>query len=242
MRTRETPRVFDCKLPLGRKNLVVGGCSFTYNISDTDSSHWPYYVRDRLGFEQVYDCSLPGAGNYHIGSSIQWAVETEDFDPADTFVIVMWSGNYRFSGIGSPAKNPSETWSYNYTDSAVYYTDKTAAAHKSYASIAVENYLYISSLWNYLSNKGIPFMFLDYLDRSIANRSFNEFDIKGYLPEHLQARYKSFFSPVETIYSYAVKNDLLYTDDFHPDMAGHLAWTDHCLVPYIQAHRVILRV
>jgi hypothetical protein len=74
------------------KNLIVGGCSFTYNNHETSAVTWPYYLRDLGGFEQVLDCSLPGAGNSHIADSLQWALEVDRPEPADSLVIVMWSG------------------------------------------------------------------------------------------------------------------------------------------------------
>ena len=86
---------FDTVHDFGIKNLIVSGCSFTYNNHETSASTWPYYLKDLGGFDQVLDCSMPGAGNYHIASSLQWAIEMQNPDPTNSLVIVMWSGNDR---------------------------------------------------------------------------------------------------------------------------------------------------
>lgn len=228
---------------LHQPNLIVGGCSFTYNYSTTDSSAWPSYLRDRCGFEQLFDCSQAGAGNYHISNAIQWCIEEQDPDPSKTFVVVMWSGYNRDSVIAKAnALDEVEcipNLKYNYNNQSVYlrYGDLGQLKElKSNESRAVENYLYVSSLYNYLQNRKIPFVFLDFLDRSLPNRT-NEFDIGLYLPAKLQQRYHNMFAPVRNLYEYALHNDMLSSDDFHPSPIGPL-WTDEVLVPYLIANGV----
>ena len=231
MKLLDTPKL-SLTSSLCRSNLIVGGCSFTYNFSDTDSSAWPCYLRDRCGFKKLLDCSVPGAGNYHISSAVQWCIEEQDPDPSDTVVVVMWSGNNRDSVISKPGLETQHHWKYNYTDQAMFFQHDNMGQLKSNESRAVENYLYVSSLYNYLQNRSIPFVFLDFIDRSIPNRS-NDVAVDSYLPVKLQQRYRSMFAPVRNFYEYALRNDMLNSDDFHPNNLCHLKWTDEVLVPYM---------
>ncbi len=36
-------------------------------------------------------------------------------------------------------------------------------------------------------------------------------------------------------YTWALKNDLLWTDDFHPSPDGHFSWTKYVLLPHLQS-------
>lgn len=231
MKTQKIPRSFGHVADLGRSNLIVGGCSFTYNVSDNHASSWPYYLRDRLNFTKVYDCSMLGAGNYHIMTAVQWCIENTQLDPSNTAVIVMWSGNDRDGEIVDAA---ATTWGYHYTEQVGFATNNDCVVTKSRSSRAVENYLYLVGLSTYLKSKQIPAIFLQYLNPNMPSRT-NDFDIRSYLPRTLAEQYSRLFAPVETIYEYCIRRDLLGDDDFHPTPDGHLQWTDQRLVPYIQS-------
>ena len=77
-------------------------------------------------------------------------------------------------------------------------------------------------------------MFLDYLDRSLPSLTV-DFDIVPYLPAELAQRYRSWFAPVDNIYAWCLRQDLLAHDDFHPSPDGHLTWTDRVLIPYLDS-------
>jgi len=235
MKIRSTPRAFDVVNNLGYKNLVVGGCSFTYNISDTDSSSWPYYTRDKCGFDQVYDCSVEAAGNYQILTSVMYTLEEQDLDPLNTMIIVMWSGYNRDSKIVSDYVKSNSGPIYNYTDQ-VFSVATTGQNHqKNQQSQALENYIYVTALYNYLKNQRYQFVFLDFVDPKIPNRG-NTFDITEFLPKKLKKKFSKMFSNIENFYTYCVKHDLLQQDDFHPTMQGHLEWTHNVLVPALPAN------
>jgi hypothetical protein len=228
MKIRNTPRVFDTINNLGYKNLLVGGCSFTYNISNTDSSSWPYYIRDKCGFDEVYDCSVQGAGNYQIMTSVIHALETTKLDPKDTLIIVMWSGYGRDGVIvgGDVTEHPD--YVYNYTNHVKCII--TDYKNKTLHSRAIENYIYIVLLWEYLKSKGYSTVFLNFVEPGMPVRD-TTFDITKFLPQDLANRFKMMFSPVENFYKYCVKNNLLQEDDFHPTMQGHLRWAHNVLAP-----------
>lgn len=239
---------FDTIFDFGIKNLVVSGCSFTYNNHDTAAVTWPYCLRDLGGFEQVFDTSMPGVGNYHIANSLIWSLELEPMDTRDSLVIVMWSGNDRDDYI-TPSSNINHyPFEYRYTAdvmSAMAGAANTRArgntkrsareffAVKTPESKAVENYLYIAQTWNYLQNQGYRTVFLNYLDPAIPSRT-SHFDIRPYLPARLQKNLDHMMSDIQDPYSFSIRRDLLWDDDLHPSPDGHLSWTREVLVPQLK--------
>lgn len=250
MKTRSLAKTFACIENLGYKNLLVGGCSFTYNNSDEHIVTWPYYLRDLCDFDRVLDCSLPGAGNCHISQSIMWEIESNNFDPSETLVIIMWSGFQRDDIIIGSDQLNNYPFAFNYTENTASgitggingsgNIQNTSLSNlkeiKSSESRAIENFLYINSLYNFLQNKNFNFLFLNYLDYSLPNRSGEE-NVVEHLPNHICDTYQQLIcNKVENIYKFCLKNDLLSDDDFHPSPAGHLSWTRTHLVPYLLAH------
>jgi hypothetical protein len=252
MKTRQIPKQFETDTNLGYKNLLVSGCSFTYNNSENSAVTWPYYLKDLAGIDQVYDCSLPGAGNYHICHSTIWALETNNFDPKDTLVIIMWSSHNRDDAIISANSLNTFPMKFSYNNSVVsgisggnHPEGKGNAQNQSIKDIdqiktiesrTVENYLYVSMLYHYLSQRQYKFLFLDYLDRSIPNRGY-DFEIRNYLDDSLKSKYHDMVEySVENLYRFAIKNDLLDADDFHPSPKGHLLWTKKYLLPFLKSN------
>lgn len=250
MKTRNLEKSFDCIQDLGYQNLLVGGCSFTYNNSDEHIVTWPYYLRDLCDFDHVFDCSLPGAGNYHISQSIMWEIESNNFNPAETLIIIMWSGFKRDDAIIDSNLLNNFPFTYNYTENTVSGITGgiTSSSNvqdsslrnlkdiKSSESRAIENFLYINSLYNFLQNKNFNFLFLNYIDYDLPNLSGEE-NVVEHLPSHIRNRYQNLTcNEVENIYKFCLKNDLLDDDDFHPSPYGHLVWTKKHLVPYLLAH------
>jgi len=249
MKPSEVPKQFDTIINLGYKNLIVSGCSFTYNKHNSFPSSWPHYLRDFGGFDQVTDLALPGAGNYHIATSMQWHLENNHFDVNDTLVVVMWSGNDRDDEIISHEHLNDYPYKFNYDSTVVSAISGGSAArskgnlskdfwntmqdYKTHKSRAVENYLYISGLYHYLRSNQYKFLFLNYLDVSIPSRTVN-FDIGEHLPKNLKSKLNSMVNTkVENIYKWCVKRDMLYKDNFHPSSDGHLHWTREILLPFL---------
>lgn len=73
------------------KNLLVNGCSFTDNKLNTWATKLSQY-HNRLSYCNI---AASGAGNEYICNSTIHHLESADLDPADTLVIVMWSGTGR---------------------------------------------------------------------------------------------------------------------------------------------------
>jgi hypothetical protein len=240
---------FETVHDFGIQNLIVSGCSFTYNNHETSAVAWPYYLRDLGGFEQVLDCSLPGAGNNHIANSLQWAIEVDKPAPDSSLVIVMWSGCDRDDYICSDSNdNKQYPFSFKYTNSVISGICggsspqskgntiaglKDLAQTKTLESRSIENYLYINGLWHYLKNLEYRFIFLNFLDGNLPSRTYH-FDITKHLPIAPKNQYNSMLTKITDPHTWALKNDLLIDDDFHPSPAGHLDWTQKVLLPKLQ--------
>jgi hypothetical protein len=236
---------------LRAKNLTVSGCSFTQgSYLDGVPCGWLEFIGRKLNSDNLVNCALAGAGNYHIGQSIKWTIEVNEPDPAETFIIVMWSGMDRDDEIIMRSEL-TDTYSSKYYFTPEVATGITGGAHefnmtnmnnlalknlrtsKSLESRSIENYLYISSLYYYLKAKGYQFVFLNFVDPSLPSRTMN-FDIKKYLPENLVKNLDQFIDPtIETIHTWCVKHDLLADDDFHPGRDGYKSWVDNVLFPYL---------
>ena len=231
----------------GFKNLIVSGCSFTYNNHDSFSATWPYYLRDLGGFDQLLDCSLPGAGNSHIANSLQWALENDRPDPLDSLIVVMWSGCDRDDYI-CPTSNANNSYpfTFKYSESVISGISggamgtgniksglKELGQTKTLESRSIENYLLINGLWHYLTCRGYKFIFLNFLDGNLPSRT-RHFDITNYLPKEIADRYRSLITNIPTPYTWALKHDLLEQDLAHPTPDGHLDWTKQVLLPYLQ--------
>ena len=74
------------------KNLVVSGCSFT-------SAKFGWQQQTFAAIQTKFDINLQlanlakaGAGNFYIADSLTYFLSKNNFDPAETLVIVMWSG------------------------------------------------------------------------------------------------------------------------------------------------------
>ena len=234
---------------LGYKNLIVSGCSFTHNSSNEYCVSWPYYLRDMAGFKTVLDTSMPGAGNYHIANSLQWAIENDMPDPKESLVIVMWSGNDRDDFIIPRLGFTNGPHKFHYsTKSGTAITGGAAGISnlwpelaekmkrftelKTKESRAIENYLIINATKHYLENKGFSYYFLDYIDREVPNRTL-DFSIEPYLPKPLANSLNDSKLKVENLYVYSLKHEFLSDDDFHPVSEGHYQWVKNCLLPAI---------
>jgi hypothetical protein len=248
----EIKKQFDTVYDFGVKNLIVSGCSFTYNNHDNFAVTWPYYLRDLGNFTEVLDCSLVGAGNQHISNSLMWALTMDQPNPKDSLIVVMWSGCDRDDYI-CPTSPATEQYpfKFNYSDTVctgitgginddntirtrcASQALKDLAATKTHESRAIENYLYIANTWNCLKNLGYKFIFLNFLDASLPSRT-RHFEIKKYLPNFVNQNLNQMIESITDPYTHALKNNLLDNDDLHPSPNGHLDWAKRVLIPHLK--------
>ena len=159
----------------------------------------------------------------------------------DSLVVVMWSGCDRDDYICPEenikpyqfkfnySKNIASSISGNNISDALLGLSQTKNLH----SRAIENYLYINGLWNYLKNSGYQFIFLNFLDGNLPSRT-GHFDITKHLPTVIKHQYNTMLTKIIDPYTWALKNNLLTDDDFHPSPDGHLDWTRKMLLPKLQ--------
>jgi hypothetical protein len=75
------------------KNLVVNGCSFTRDQTNTNT--WATHLRNTIEPKIYQNLACSGAGNFYICNSTIDYLSSSNLDPAETMVIVMWSGSGR---------------------------------------------------------------------------------------------------------------------------------------------------
>jgi hypothetical protein len=222
------------------KNLLVSGCSFTFNNSEEHACSWPYYLKDLAGFDQVYDCSQSGAGNNHIFNSIVNEVElNKNITPDSTLIAVMWSGLGRTDVVATTEITKSWHTMSNYhfdhkfSTLSLFDTDtkqnaiETLCYHyrrliDSEAQI-YESMLKVIGLYNYLKNKNFNFVFLNYMDPVK--------DLKS-ISTPLTDTFTCLLDPVMYLGTYATNTNKLEPDG-HPSPDGYLGWTQTQLIPYL---------
>ena len=80
------------------KYLVVSGCSFTHNNHQESHCVWANTLAVWTNMT-INNLAIPGAGNTHIKNSVILHLEKNKPNPADTLVLVMWSGPERIDWI-----------------------------------------------------------------------------------------------------------------------------------------------
>ncbi len=237
---RSLDKAFPAEFNTQFKNLLVSGCSFTFNNSEKHVCAWPYTLCNLANFENVYDCSQSGAGTNHIFNSIVNEVETSTLDLADTLIIVMWSGLTRTDVIAT--SDITRKWHdmSNYDFDKGFSTlslfneshgdtvvDDLCKIYKRVVSVDAQVYesaLKILALDSYLSQKGANFIFLTGWDLS---------DDLQYINSELVSKVKGTFTPLHILFDYARETKQI--EYGHPNPEAHLGWTKKFLLPYVKS-------
>jgi len=228
------------------KNVLVSGCSFTFNPSSTEQQTWPYYLRDLCGFEEVYDASQMGAGTNHIFNSIINEIETnKNINSESTLVVIMWSSLQRTDVIATTdiTKDYHRSSNYNFdnTFSTLSIFNKAMESRhgklqedlcKIYKRVVsptaqiYESILKILALRSYLIEKNFSFVFTNFYDpiwefeliqSTLTSKVSQYFDIKN-----KQHNLGDFFR---------ITNQLALPIDAHPTPECHHRWTKEVLIP-----------
>ncbi len=226
-------------------NLLVSGCSFTDNISMSETVTWPWYLKTLMGFRTVYDCSQSGAGNGHVFNSIVNEIENNSaITSNNTMTVIMWSGWSRADVIGHTAVtatiHPISNYEFsdNFATLSLYRQprDTGLPAEKLCAQYArvvdpeaqiYDTCLKIIALKNYLENKKMPHVFLSW--KNIEN------EFKFVSDPHVLSmgeQIADYMAPIVTLDDYAASKHLRAPDG-HPDTEAHLRWSRHVLMPYL---------
>jgi hypothetical protein len=241
------------------KKLLVNGCSYTWNNSESTAVTWPYYLRDMAGFDQVYDCSQGGSGSSHIFHSTINEIETnQNISPEDTLIVINWSGLHRVDVISQ--KN-TDIWidatnhAYNfYLDNRYCYFDNfiTLPFFRPYQKsktllddLVVQFYKIVSddgqiiasatqilALFEYLKNKKYTTVFL-YFETTLKK------ELAMIKNDFLSNAVISKIADVKSIGEYANEKLLRIPGDGHPSPDAHLGWTKEHLIPYLESNNLI---
>lgn len=225
-------------------NLVVSGCSFTLWIYET----WPDYLKNLLPNTVLHQLAHPGAGNYYIRKSVINHITANSLDPADTLVLVMWSGISRRdievsrNFIDFNLYNKKDTKNIgtsffissggelggwrgspiveDYYESLYKMTDK-----KIHLSNTLDN---ISMLESFLIHKRIKYYFMSYTDNFVSKHEWEGDDYSAYYcdPEYCHDELINknwiFLDDARTsLYNFAKTAKMLSDDDFHPTTEAH---------------------
>ena len=228
-------------------NLLVSGCSFTWNNSESAICSWPYYLRDLVGFKQIFDCSQSGAGTNHIFNSVVNEIETNPaINPESTLIIIMWSGltrtdviahkdvtaeyhhmsNYNFNDKFSTLSLPNNVGNFRYP------VDQLAKTYKLFVDTDAQIYesmLKILALESYLQNKKFKFLFTSWMNPRPELVRINS---------PLGTRVFSLLDSITYLDEYASYNGQKQRDG-HPTPDGYLEWTRNHLIPYLTDQKFI---
>jgi len=234
-RTRNLKRKFPAVAQLSKKNILVNGCSFTFNNSDIAATAWPYYIKDYTNADDVYDCSQPGAGSNHIFSSTICELESNNkINPDNTFIIIMWSSLSRVDLIANTEL--VNNWHTNYyTYNSHLATASLSALSKKHHVLKDLSQLYfraidtesqiiescsrIIALSSYLEKRNYSYLFTSWKDPV-------EIDDKLPLYEHA----RELITPITSLGKYAGARVEL---DDHPTQQAHQDWAKNILLPYL---------
>lgn len=242
-RLRSINRAFSPITKLPYKNLLVSGCSFTYNNSNEHVVTWPYYLRDLADINQVFDCSQSGAGNSHVFNSIINEIETnKNITPTDTLVIVMLSGFSRTDVIASV--DFSNRWhgydSFKFNNRFATLSIMADPADPNEPNIVelcnkykrvvdidaqiLETCFRVLALDAYLKSKEFDYVLTSWKDIKKEGIDLNLID-----------SIRDVLHPIKSLGDYANESRQLESDG-HPTPTAHLTWTKECLIPYLTAN------
>jgi hypothetical protein len=157
----------------------------------------------------------------------------------------MWSGNDRDDFICTKESLNDYPMRYEYCDGVaeaisggsspisqgnIKFDWQSMRSQKNKQSRAIENYLEIRALRDFLDLQKYRYVFLNYLDTRLPSRT-SDFSIDRYLPKEVRQEYLDMFLKAETIYQWALKKNMLLDDDLHPTPDAHLSWTREILIP-----------
>jgi hypothetical protein len=240
------------------QHLVVSGCSFTSNLFVPDNSPfaWPNMISYWSGMT-IDNLAIPGAGNNHIARSIILHLEKTKPDPEKTLVLAMWSGPARIDWITEKSLSQfakEYPFAYQYTE----HTELSLGGHwwnsraspvikaiREYAklqdqnSFAVDSWLAMTQLSDYLTTRGYTFYYTSYF-------SYNNVDAQN---DALNYNYRAALARAgltldkqpwiqlaenDHYGDWSRLNNRLTEDNYHPGKDANIIWTRDVLLPALQ--------
>jgi hypothetical protein len=246
------------------KNLVVSGCSFTHEPHNQWYPFaWPSILAETTGM-QVHNLAVPGAGNDHIGKSLILFLERNEFNPADTLVMAMWSGIGRIDWITDASLSNFKdqypftykydefneltlggNWWNNPNPSMLLKTLVNYSKFQSDHSLALHSWVSMRNLSDYLDINGFTYYYTSFVN-------YNNMNIRG------DALTVNFFRELETLNlkfnsehwlpladadyygDWSRDRNFLDADGFHPRYPkAPEGWVNQVLIPCLTAENIL---
>lgn len=244
-KTRNLPYDFPATHSAKHDNLLVSGCSFTYNNSDKHVCTWPYYLRNHANYKQVFDCSQSGAGSNHIFNSTVNEIETNrNINSDNTLVIIMWSGLTRTDVVATQEITKDWHSMSNYCFDEKFSTlsifnqpigkdlDTLCKIYKTYVDTDAQIYeslIKIIALKNYLENKEFDYVFTSFQDPLLELSRVNS---------SMTIRTWNSIKEIDYLREYALSTNRLDMTD-HPTPECHAQWTREKLIAELEQKQFI---
>jgi hypothetical protein len=245
--------------------LIVSGCSFTH---EPDNEWKPFSWANTFGEMTgmaVTNLAIPGAGNMHIANSLILYLEKNKPAKDTTLILAMWTGPIRFDWITSSALSNFKDvypFSYNYDEqnelvlagnwlgsnnkTHLHKTITEYSKYQSESSLALQSWLAMSSLTNYLKQNNYKFYFTSYLNYKTNKLEQDALPIDFFAELRnigLDLDYTNWIPLQDDEYygDWARINNVLDTyDNFHPKYPQATeGWTKQILIPYMEQANVI---
>lgn len=234
------------------KNLIVSGCSYTYNNSDS-SYAWANLLADWAGLT-VVNLAVPGAGNTHIANSIILYLEQHRPDPADTLVMAMWSGPDRADFIVDSTRHIEKyNVPFSYDNHSEFYMvgslhwDAPVTQNNEFnlhylnlqskKSLALQSWLNFNNLTNYLKVNGYEYRYTTFRD-ILYNQGRGAFSLIDELDLKLDLTNWILCDERTSLDGYAIYNNQLLADS-HPAREAQEGWTKELLIPKLLAQGLV---
>jgi hypothetical protein len=232
-------------------NLLVAGCSYTWNNSEDTAVTWPYYLRDIAGFDQVFDCSQSGTGaNLSFSSVVNELESNQNLTPQNTLVIIMWSELTRtdiiapFDLVDQVSNMETHVFDADRQLSALslFNTQPEWSKHSEIEKLRKQHILLISdqakvfdsllkiiATHNYLQNRKFKSVFLRWEPWNRAELINNP----------LVQKVQNLISPVESLGAYTNRSGTRIPNDGHPTPDSQLNWSKDVLIPYLVREQLV---
>lgn len=222
--------------------ILASGCSFTAGGRNPGENWVSHISRQHV----VKNLAKAGAGNRYISDSIQI-----EYQPTYDIVLVMWSGltrvdmminalvfdmlsernkemlagNYGYAFIG-------DIYSHKHTEPLLASVGKEIFKINNEESLGCESLINMINLQSFLKAKKIPYRFMSYVNfwhnkEKTANFNFGIYKYHSCqtLAQNLDFNNFIFYNDQQDgLYEFAVENNLLDKDGFHPNLTAHIEW------------------
>jgi len=221
--------------------ILASGCSFTAGNGLTEN--WVSHIsRQHI----VKNLAKAGAGNQYISNSIQI-----EYEPSFDIVLVMWSGltridltvnNFVFDMLSNSNKAilagnygyafVGDAYTHKHNESLLSTVGKEIFKISNEETLACNSIINMISLQNFLKVQKIPYRFMSYVNYwdnkdTHANLNFGIYKYQSCqdLVERLDFDNFVFYNDRrDGLYEFAVENNLLDADGFHPNLTAHVEW------------------